>query len=83
MNLTECKVQHLGWSNNRYEYRLGYKRTESSPVKQILGVLVENLDMKWQCALSAQKTNQKHWAAPKEVWSPCQLRWFFLSTPLS
>lgn len=55
--MVKCKVLHLAWSNHQYQYRLGYKWTERSPVKKVLGVPVENLDMKRQHALSAQKTN--------------------------
>lgn len=67
------KVMHLGWSNHHYQYRLGYKRAESSPVKKVLGVLVENLDMKWQYALSAQKTNHTL-GCTKSVVTPCHKR---------
>lgn len=51
------------------QYRLGNKRTESSPIKKILGVLVENLDMKWQHALSAQKTENHMLGCTRSVFT--------------
>ena len=39
-NKSKCKVLHLSQGNSHYQYKLGDKRTESSPAEEDLGVLV-------------------------------------------
>ena len=57
-NKAKCKVQHLGQSNLKHRYRLGREWLERSPDRKDLGVSVNEIfNMRWQCALEAQKTN--------------------------
>jgi len=55
-NNAKCKVQHLGWCNPWYQYRLADERIESSLEEKDSGVLVEGkINMTPQCAFAAQK----------------------------
>lgn len=52
------KILHLGLGNSNYQYRLGDERIACSLLKKNWGVLVDyKLDMRRQCALTAQKAN--------------------------
>lgn len=57
-NNKKCRVLHLGCGNSKYIYVLRDEQTESSPVRNNLGVLVDGkLNMTWRYALISQKAN--------------------------
>ena len=57
-NKAKGKVPHLGWGNPQYQYRLGDKWMENSPVEKDLGALKDDkLEMSEQRALVSQKVN--------------------------
>ncbi|KAJ7398383.1 hypothetical protein BTVI_125826 [Pitangus sulphuratus] len=57
-NKTKDKVLHVGWGNPCYQHRLGDELIGSSPAKKDLVMMVdERLDMRWQCALATQKVS--------------------------
>ena len=58
-NKAKCRVLHLHCSNSHYQYKLEDERIGHSPVKKVLGVLVDSKpDMSQQCAVAAQNTNR-------------------------
>ena len=57
-NKSKWKALHLGHGNPHYQYRLGDEGMEHSPTENSLGILVDGkLDIRQQCALTAQKVN--------------------------
>ena len=60
-NKAKCKVLHLRWGNLKQKYRSGGEWLESSPEEKDLGGLDdERFNVRWQCVLAAQKSNQAH-----------------------
>jgi len=51
-------ILHLRWGNPQYQYKLGDEGIERNPAENNLRVMVnEKLEVSWQYALAAQKTN--------------------------
>ncbi|KAK4815390.1 hypothetical protein QYF61_001378, partial [Mycteria americana] len=57
LNKDECKVLHLGWHNQRAQYRLGSVWLGSSLAERDLGVVVDNKLNTSPCAAAATKAN--------------------------
>ncbi|RMC07456.1 hypothetical protein DUI87_16928 [Hirundo rustica rustica] len=56
INVAKCKMLHLARGNPKHEYRLSGKWIESSLGEKHLGLLVDKeLNMIWECELTAQK----------------------------
>ena len=54
----KCKVLHQSHGNLHCQYKVGNVRIEHRPTRTDLGILVDGeLDMRQQCALTAQKAN--------------------------